>query len=202
MKTLARRVAMFSFASFLAVTVACSQASSGESRAPKAAAAKTDAAAGNATGAVTHKGVTMPATHSMGVWDERLSTLTVYLLPAAPGPEETAGLQEGNWRVLLGKPGPDAKKWPKAIPYSAIYLRWPEKETVGQLDKARVDVQVFGIAGADEHVMLSWMEGEGKRVLPTFTGDVKTGPVTLVSSAKQDEAAWDVKATTTVVPAR
>jgi hypothetical protein len=198
MRTPAWPLAALSFASILAF--ACAPAS-GDAAAPAAPAAGASAQ-GTTTGSVTHKGVTMPATHSVAIWSDRLSTLTVYLLPVAPTADDTKALQEGNWRILLGKPGPDPKKWPQAIPYAAVFVRWSDKEAIGQLDKARVDVQVFGIAGAEEHMMLSWMEGEGKNVLSTFTGPVKTGPITLATTKAEadSEATWNVNVTAKVLP--
>jgi hypothetical protein len=196
MNTLARTVATLSFASSLAVTLACSQTSSGDSK----AAAKADTASAQATGTVAHKGVTMPAASSVAVWDAEGATLSVYFLAAAPTAAETAGLQRGYWQVLLDKPGPDLKKWPKAQPNALVQISWREKkDKVGQLDQARIILQVWGIPAEKENAAFVFSEGETHGV--TLTGPFKDGgPITLVAKYAQDDIAWDAQMTGKVLP--
>jgi hypothetical protein len=195
MKRLARRVARFAFASSLAVTLACSQASSGDSKAATAGGAPP-----RATGTVAHKGVTMPATSSVAVWDAEGATLRVYFLASAPTAAEIAGLQRGYWQILLDKPGPDLQKWPKAQPNALVQLSWREKkDKVGQLDQARIILQVWGIPAENENAAFVFSEGETHGL--TLTGPFKDGgPITLVAKYAQDDVAWDVQTTAKVLP--
>jgi hypothetical protein len=158
-------------------------------------------ASGPATGTVAHEGVTMPATNSVAVWDAEGATLSVYFLAAAPTAEETAGLQRGFWQVLLQKPGPDLKKWPKAQPNALVQISWRDnKDKVGQLGQARLILQVWGIPREKENAAIIFGAGETRDGV-TLTGPFKDGgPITVVAKFKQDDVAWDVQTTTKVLP--
>ena len=177
------RVAMLVFASSLA----CSAASS---------------AAEQATGTVEAKGVSMPVTHAVAVWDAAEATLSVHLLAAAPTEEETKGLQGGFWRVLLDKPGPDLQKWPKSQPYALVKITWTDsKDKVGQFDHARTVLQGTGISGEQVKAAVIFSEGDTRHGVSVSGPFQEGGPITVVAKYEQGDIAWDVQATARVLPA-
>lgn len=166
-----------------------------------------------ASGTVTHLGVSMPVTHAVAVWwDDPICPLSrclqIYLLPFAPSAQETALIQEGYPTFFLSRPGPDAKKWPKQSPYALMELNWKDaKEGVGRFETADATFSVAFIAGENTHNNFTRFAG----ALPgTISGDFKLGGTITVqsagSSARQGwpdstRMAYDFKVTTKILPA-
>ena len=170
-------------------------------------------ASAQASGTVSHKGVSMPVTHAVAVWWEDKvcplnQCLQVYLLPFAPNAQETAEIQAGYPLFFLKRPGPDPQKWPKQSPSAMLEFNWRGAEDgAGRFEAADITFSVAFIAGENVHTNFTRFAGK----LPgTISGDFKPGGVITVeskgSSAREgwedDTAiAYDFKVTTKILPA-
>ena len=177
MKTLARRAATFSFASFLAVTLLAL------SGAPASA---------QTTGTLTHDGVAMPVKAAVAVLDAKGTGLRVYVLPFAPTAAETALLQKESTFFLMQKKSA----------YGSFWLKWFAVADAGQMEKVSVSLTGHDVSKPSTSLSRMFMSG----FKGTLTGELKPGATigfTAAGSAPEsrDAVAWDVKVTTKVLPA-
>jgi hypothetical protein len=146
-------------------------------------------------GTLTENAVSMDVKATVAVLDDRPS-LTFYLLPFQPTPEETAKLQAGDTFWMLDKATPDPKKWKNGSPYGQFQLSWGlEKDAVGDPKKASVYVYSYNVGVEGSNLNVSKF---GSDVPVTITGPIKVGQEVAVTSKGSESFSkstlgWDLK---------
>jgi hypothetical protein len=150
-------------------------------------------ASAQTTGTLTHDGKSVALKGSVAVLDPKGTAVRIYLLPFAPTAAETALLQKESTLFLMEKKSAWASLW----------LNWKfSPADVGKLEKASVSLRGTDVAGPNTQFSRMFMSG----IKGTLTGELKAGSTlglawTGGDGSGRDAAAWEVKASTKVLPA-
>jgi hypothetical protein len=172
MKTLARTIATFSFASILAALAAPASAQT--------------------TGTLTHDGVAMPVKAAVAVLNAKGTSIRIYVLPFEPTAAETALLQKESTLFLMQKKSA----------YGSFRLVWFGAADAGRMDKASVSLTGNDISKPNSNLSRMFMSGFKGTLTGELKPGASIGFTAAGSAPEsRDTVAWDVKVQTKVLPA-
>jgi hypothetical protein len=164
-------------------------------------------ASAQTTGSITQDGVTMPVKAAMAVLSKNGLTVSFLLLSFVPTSEDVAALRAHKTEILLGRPGPDPKKWPRSTPYVESTISWVhDPQALGKLEGSLfTNLHGYNISPKGQFVSAV----QGKKSTATLTGEIKPGATLTLTAAgvdgpevderQKNTVSWDFKATATVV---